>query len=140
MHRILQLYDQVNHFGRFMGMQLEVIKPGEIIYRMPVTEQHLAHPMAIHGGALAAMMDAVLGVAALSLAVENNNLVSTVEFKINYFRPVKPGDLLVGRGVVDFSGNRLIYSSGEIKSENTSEVLARGTGTFNQYPAEKLGF
>lgn len=123
-----------------MEMELEVKEPGRIVYKMPVHEQHLAQPQAVHGGAVAALMDAVLGVAALSLAAENGNLVSTVEFKINYFRPVAPDEVLLGFGHVDFAGNRLIYASGEIKSQKSGEILAKGTGTFNQYPAEKLGF
>lgn|SRR5690554_4801413 len=140
MHKLLKLYNKVNQFGRMMNMELEVVRPGEIIYTMPISEQHLSNPYAAHGGAVAALMDAVLGVAALSLAVENDNLVSTVEFKINYFRPVKPGDVLVGHGKVDFAGNRLISVSGEIEHAESREMLAKGNGTFNQYPAHKLNF
>lgn len=139
MHELLKLYEKINHFGRFLKLELEYIRPGEIKYQMPVEEMHLAQPNAAHGGAVAAMMDGVLGVAALSLAVETNQLVSTVEFKINYFKPVKPGYQLEGHGIVEFSGKRLISTTGRIVEKNSGELLCTGCGTFNQYPAEKLG-
>ena len=138
MHQLLEIYNKVNHFGRALNMSLEVIEPGEVKYTMPIQEMHLSNPSAVHGGAVAALMDAILGVAALSKSVENNRLVSTVEFKINYFKPVKPGDVLVGHGKIDFEGSRLISVSGDIIEKSSGVLLAKGIGTFNQYPAEKI--
>jgi len=135
MHPILQLYNNVNNFGNAMGMKLEVVTPGEIIYEMPVQTMHLSNPLAAHGGAVAALMDAVLGVSALSLAVEKNMLVSTVEFKLNYFRPVSPGDVLTGFGKVIFEGKTLINTFAEIKNQK-GELLCTGSGTFNKYPVD----
>lgn len=140
MHELLEIYNRVNAFGNLMEMEMEVIRPGEVKYTMPVRDHHLSNPRAAHGGAVAALMDAILGVSALSLAVENDQLVSTVEFKINYFRPVLPGYKLEGHGLVDFAGNRLIASSGKIIDIDSGDVLCTGCGTFNQYPAEKIGF
>lgn len=138
MHPILKKYNEVNAFGALMGMQLEVIAPGEINYRMRVKHNQLSNPLAAHGGAISALMDGVLGVSALSLAVEDRHLVSTVEFKINYFAPIKPGDMLVGHGKVVFAGSRLISSEGSIVCENRKNILVcKGFGTFNAYPAEK---
>lgn len=135
---ILEKYNEVNTFGNFMGMRFEVIKPGEIEYRMRVRHEHLSNPLAAHGGAISALMDGVLGVAALSLAVENMQLVSTVEFKMNFLAPIKPGDMLVGRGLVVFAGNRLITSEGTITCENRNGIsVCKGLGTFNTYPVEK---
>lgn len=135
MHPILTLYNKLNNFGNTMGMKLEVVKPGEIIYEMPVLSMHLSNPLAAHGGAVAALMDAVLGVSALSASVEKNSLVSTVEFKLNYFRPVAEGDVLTGSGKVIFEGKSLISTSGEIKNQK-GELICTGSGTFNKYPVD----
>lgn len=138
MNPILEKYNEVNAFGKKMGMRLEVIKPGEVRYRMRVLHDHLSNPLAAHGGAVSALMDGILGVAALSLAVEDQRLVSTVEFKINFFAPIRPGDMLVGHGKVVFAGRRLMSSEGSIICENRKEILVcKGLGTFNAYPAEK---
>ncbi len=138
MNPILEKYNEVNAFGKLLGMQMKLITPGEVEYRMRIKHQHLSNPVAAHGGAVAAMMDAVLGVAALSLSVEERMLVSTVEFKINFYAPVKAGDMLVGKGKVVFAGNRLISSEGSIFCENKKMVLVcKGLGTFNTYPVAK---
>jgi uncharacterized protein (TIGR00369 family) len=103
---------------------------------MEVLEKHLATKTTIHGGMVAAMMDGVLGVAALTDVVNQKKLVATVEFKINYFKPAYLGDKLKGLGRVDFRGNRIIATSGEIYNQN-NELVAKAMGTFNAYPVEK---
>jgi len=138
MNPILKKYDEVNAFGRYMGMRLKVIKPGEVEYEMDISDYHLSNPFAVHGGALSAMMDAILGVSALSLSVERNELVSTVEFKLNYYSPIRPGDKLLGNGKVTYEGKRLIFSEGIIYSKNDDmKVVSKGLGTFNAYPVTK---
>ena len=138
MHAVLKKYNEVNAFGRLLGLELKVIEPGEVEYRMEIKEEHLSNPMAAHGGAISSMMDAILGVAALSLAVEKDKLVSTVEFKLNYYAPIKLGDKLLGKGKVTFEGNRLISSEGAIYIENEDmKIASKGLGTFNAYPLAK---
>ena len=136
MEQLLEIYNQVNQFGRDNDMKLSIIKPGEITYEMNVVEKHLATPKTIHGGMIAAMMDGLLGVAALSLVASTGRLVSTIEFKINYFKPAFLGDTLTGKGRVDNAGKRIITSSGEIYNQD-GVMVAKAMGTFNAYPIEK---
>ena len=136
MEKLLEVYNQVNQFGRDNGMKLTIVKPGEIIYKMEVLQKHLATPKIIHGGMIAALMDGVIGVAALSLVASEGRLVSTVEYKINYFKPAFLGDVLIGKGRVDNAGKRIIHTSGEIYNQN-NEIIAKAMGTFNAYPIEK---
>jgi len=136
MEDLIDIYHKVNHFGRENGMKLTIVNPGEIIYEMEVLEKHLATKTTIHGGMVAAMMDGVLGVAALTDVAKQKKLVATVEFKINYFKPAYLGDKLKGLGRVDFRGNRIIATSGEIYNQN-NELVAKAMGTFNAYPVEK---
>jgi len=139
MHKILRLYNSINKYGTLNELGLEVISPGHIRYIMPVQEKHLATPIAIHGGVLSAMMDAILGVASLSKSCEDGKLVSTVEFKINYLAPARLGDILVGEGKVIQKGNRLIIAEGDIKIQGSDKFIAKGLGTFSAYPIEKSG-
>jgi uncharacterized protein (TIGR00369 family) len=117
-------------------MELTVVEPGKISYKMEVLPKHLATPTAIHGGMISAMMDAVIGVAALSVVAEENKLVSTIEFKISFLNPAFLGDILTGEGTVDKKGNRIIYASGEIKNQD-KKIIAKSIGTLNAYPIEK---
>jgi uncharacterized protein (TIGR00369 family) len=96
----LENFRKLNKFGEYNGHDYEVVKPGETTTTMTIKDMHLNSPGVAHGGSLAGMMDAVLGVAALTAAIVDGNLVSTVEFKINYFKPILLGDKLVGKGKV----------------------------------------
>lgn len=131
----LEKFEEVNTFGKVNGHQYELIKPGEVITKMKVLDVHQNSPGIAHGGAIAGMMDAVLGVAALSNTVLDGNLVSTVEFKINYFKPIFLNDQLVGKGKVIRKGKSLVVSIGEIY--RGEELVAHGQGTFNVYPISK---
>lgn len=133
----IEIYKQMNLFSQENGMVLTVKKPGESHYKMTILSKHLSSPNTCHGGVIAGFMDAIIGAAALSLAFTQNNLVSTVEFKINYFKPVHLGHVLRGEGKVDFEGKSIISSSGEIFNETTGELVAKAMGTFNIYPLSK---
>lgn len=137
---LVALYNQINNYGRTNGMDLTVTKPGEVVYTMSVRPDHLSSPGICHGGVLAGLMDAALGAAALSLAFTADELVSTVEFKINYLSPVRLHDYLLARGHVEHSGKTLIVASADVYCATREVVVARGLGTFNRYPASKRDF
>jgi len=136
-------YNRINQYGQANGMTLTVPAAGHAEYRMVVQPEHLSSPGTAHGGVLAGLMDAALGAAALALAFTTGELVSTVEFKINYYRPVLLGDHLHAVAQVEHAGTSLVVSSATIyrrpADAPTAEAMAvaRGLGTFNRYPASK---
>lgn len=133
---ILSVYNKYNNFGRFFDMDYVVLEPGHIEYSMVVKEEHLATKTAMHGGALAGLMDGILGVSALSLVQLEHQAVSTIEFKINYLRAVFLGDTLRGDGIVLRRGKRILIVEGKIYNQK-DELIVTATGTFNAYPFEK---
>lgn len=138
---LVAVYNQINNYGRVNGMELTVPQPGEVLYTMTIRDEHLSSPGTCHGGVVAGLMDAALGAAALSLAFTAGELVSTVEFKINYLHPVRLHDQLVARATVEHSGKTLMVSSALITCPTRDNlVVARGLGTFNRYPADKRDF
>lgn len=137
--QLIDLYNKNNHFGQTMGMNFKVISPGEIVYTIDVKKELLATPTAMHGGAIAGFMDAIIGVAALSAVAEQGKVVSTVEFKINFLKPALLNEKLTGKGKVIQKGNRLLVVNGEILNQH-SETIAIATGTLNAYPVEKSDF
>ena len=142
---MVAFYNQVNRYGQANGMTLTVPAPGQAEYRMTIRDEHLSSPGTAHGGVLAGLLDAVLGAAALSQAFVSGDLVSTVEFKINYLRSVHLGQQLLAVARVEHAGSSLLVSSGTIyrqPAEPGGELLAvaQGLGTFNRYPASKREF
>lgn len=140
MHPLILQYISSNRFGEFLGMDFSILAPGEIIYQLPVKNHHLATPQAVHGGVIAALMDALLGVCALSAVCDQNRVVATVEFKLNFIAPAFNGDLLEGIAKTEHKGGRIIVVSGDIVAKNRNQLIAKGIGTFNAYPAEKAGY
>ena len=140
-------YNRINAYGQANSMTLSASEPGQAEYRMVIGPAHLSSPGVAHGGVLAGLMDAVLGAAALTLAFTAGELVSTVEFKINYLHPVRLGDELRAVAQVDHAGKSLVVCSGVIYRQAAGEAgatsganataVAQGVGTFNRYPASK---
>ena len=130
-------YKKLVTFDKYLGMDLSVKTPGNITYTLEIKDHHLTAPHSAHGGVTAAMMDATLGVAALSYAVTQGNLCATVEFKINYIRQVGPGSMLVSIGEIKHTGKSLIVSEGNIRDKASGDLIATGLGTFSQYPMGK---
>ena len=130
-------YSQSVAFDKFLGMTLKVHDAGDVTYTLTVGPNHLTAPDSAHGGVAAGMMDAALGVAALSYSVAQGNFCATVEFKINYIRQVRPEDILVAHAKIKHTGKRLIVSECDITEQKTGHLVASGMGTFTQYPMEK---
>ena len=131
----IEIYKSINRFAQENGMVLDVKTPGESVYKMTILEKHLSSPNVCHGGVVAGFMDSVLGSAALSVSFISGALVSTVEFKLNYFKPIFLGNELLGKGTVKRHGKSFIVATAEIF--RGEELVAIGQGTFNIYPLEK---
>ncbi len=138
-HPIVQGYIRANNFGRLLSMDFDISKPGSVEYHMPITEELLATPIAAHGGSISALMDATMGVCALSQVIPRGNVVSTIEMKISFLSPGLKGDRLIGTANIIKDGKRLIFVEGEIRNQE-GKLIAFATGTFNSYPAQKAGF
>lgn len=136
-HPIIQGYIDGNTFGETLGMDFKIISNGVVEYTLLVTPSHLATPATAHGGVLAAFADAVLGVGALSYSCNFNNVVATIEFKISYLNPARVGDTLTGTSKLLKAGKSIVFMEATIVNQH-SESIATATGTFNQYPIQKL--
>lgn len=124
-------------FDTHLGMRLDIHEPGRVSYRLTVDERHLSMPDTCHGGVMAAMMDAVLGLTALSKVFPEGKMCQTVEFKINYLAGVGPGTVLEGTGSIEFAGSRLMVTTGSIADQADGRPIAKGMGTFSLYPLDR---
>jgi uncharacterized protein (TIGR00369 family) len=136
-HPIVQQYIAWNAFGDLLGMNFTIPRKGEVIYTMKIEKMHLATPVAAHGGAIAGLLDAALGVSCLSAVCEEGRIVSTVSLNVNYLSPAKLGDELVAHAKVVKAGRRIIYTECEL-SNDSGELIARASATMNAYPVEKV--
>jgi uncharacterized protein (TIGR00369 family) len=88
----------------------------------------------VHGGVLMTLLDVALASAGRSLD-ETCNGALTVEMKVNFIAAAM-GPVL-GEGRAQRAGRSLIFSEGELRSEDGT-LLAKATGTFKLlYPSSK---
>ena len=138
-HPLIRKYIELNLFGQLLGMEFTILEPGRIKYTMKITQDHLATPHAAHGGAVAALLDATVGVGALSAVCAENKVVSTVEMKTTFFGPALVGDELTARSEIMRKGNRILFMEASVHNQR-NELIAKASSTLNAYPMEKAGY
>lgn len=137
---LLVQYIEKNFFGKWLGMDFTELSPGHIVYELTITENHLATPVAAHGGVIAALVDATLGVSGLSAVQQEGKVVSTIEYKLNFLRPAVKGDTLLATGKIEQKGKSILVVSCEVINKSSGKMIAKALGTFNCYEAEKAGY
>jgi len=100
---------------------------GIIRVGMDVTEDLKQFYGNIHGGVISSLMDSTIAVA-INQQLEPGEGASTVEIKVNYFRPVSKGRI-IGEGKVIQKGRKIVVGQGEIRDEE-GRIVAFGTATF----------
>lgn len=101
--------------GRFindLGIEVADMGPGWCETKMAVREHILQQDGYVHAGVLASMADHTAGGATGTLVAEEE-IVLTVEFKINFLRPAV-GDALRCRAKVLKGGRTLIVAESEV--------------------------
>lgn len=136
---IIQQYIEQNHFGNLLGMHFEIISPGITEYYLSIESKHLATPLAAHGGCTAALLDATMGVGALSLVCDKNKVVATLEMKVSFLKSVVLNDQLVAKSIVVKQGRELIFMEAEVHNSK-NQLVAKSSGTFTVLSAEKSGY
>jgi uncharacterized protein (TIGR00369 family) len=112
--------------GRLIGFETKEAAEGRAVVTLVAGSQH-ANPMGtLHGGILCDIADAAMGVAfASTLAPEES--FTTIELKINFFRPVWQS-VLKAEGKVLRRGSSLGYVECEITDEN-ARLVAKAAST-----------
>jgi uncharacterized protein (TIGR00369 family) len=138
-HPIIDKYIESNEFGRLLGIDFTIQEPGICFSKILVNSEHSAIPKVAHGGFTAALMDATMGVGALSLVCREMKVVSTIEIKISFFNPVLINTIVSCKSYCVRQGKSILFMEGELRDES-NRILAKGSGSFNAYPAESVLF
>lgn len=138
-HPLILAYIDQNSFGETIGMNFTIKEEGLVVYHLIIQQKHLATPKAAHGGVISALLDATLGVGALSAVCSDGKVVSTVEMKVTFFAPALLHDQLTATSTLIKKGNRLIFLEAVVRNQN-NELIAKASATLNAYPKEKAGY
>jgi len=112
--------------GRLIGFETKEAADGRAVVTLAAGSQH-ANPMGtLHGGILCDIADAAMGVAFASTLAPDESF-TTIELKINFFRPVWEA-ALKAEGKVVRRGSSLGYVECEITDEN-ARLVAKAAST-----------
>ena len=114
--------------GVLLGWKVLEAVPGSGRIRVQFeATQAFTNPMGnVQGGLLAAMLDDTLG-PALATTFAPDEFAPTLELKVSFVRPAKPGTLF-GTGWVVHRGGSVAFLAGELHDAN-GELLATASAT-----------
>ena len=115
-------------FYRWTGMRVAAAEPGAVTLALDLGEHHVNLQGFAHGGVLATLADAAMGLSVRS-ALEPGRRHVTIELGVHYLRAVRTGTVTAtGRAVR--IGREVAYAEAAITDERGTD-LARATGTYS---------
>ncbi len=112
--------------GQLLGFRIIAVEPGRAVFEMEAGPQH-ANPMGtLHGGIFCDIADAAMGIAYASTLSEGESF-TTLELKINFFKPVWKARLTATGRVVK-RGKTVGMAECDVVDE-TGSLVARASST-----------
>ena len=117
-------------FRELVGTELSSTEEGRAVVSLHAEERHLNPNGTVHGGVVYTLVDVSMA-EALKTMVEGDERPVTIEIKINYLEPGKPGTL-TSTAQVRKGGKRLVIVEAEVAQEDGGEIVALATGTYTR--------
>jgi len=114
--------------AKTLGFQPVTLEDGTATFRLDVKRDRHANPMGtVHGGVLVDLADAAMGMACAS-RLELGESFTTIELKINYFRPVIEG-MIEARARVINGGRSVVYLECDVATVADGKLVAKTAST-----------
>jgi len=114
-------------FYHYMGITLTKLHFGASEIRVKVTKELTQSVGFAHGGVAASLVDSAVGLALCTL-LQPRESVTTIELKVNFIAPAKPG-LLKAKGRIIHKGKRTAVGESEVKDQH-GKLIAKGLVTY----------
>jgi uncharacterized protein (TIGR00369 family) len=124
---LIDLNDEQVGLSRELGMQLDRFEPGYLQAGLEVRPELLTPIGNLHGGAIAALVDHVLG-CVLYPHMDRGQWAATTEFKVNYLNPVTEGRLVAEATIVNMTRRTAVVLI-EVSNNDRPVAVAQGTCT-----------
>jgi molybdopterin converting factor subunit 1 len=113
-------------YSELLGSRPLDAEPGHVRMEFQATEQFLNPMGVVQGGFLTAMLDETMGPAAIS-ALPAGQGVPTLELKVSFIRPARPGRLVADARVVHMGRSVVFLESSLVTDDGT--LIATATAT-----------
>src|SRR5207244_10786775 len=109
-----------------LGIKILELSEGRSLVEMDVDEQPHNMSATMHGGVMADIADAAMGIA-ISTTISPDEDFTTMEMKISFFRPHIKGSLRA-EGIVAKRGKRVAFAEA-VLTNHKKQIVAKDTGT-----------
>lgn len=119
-------------FNQHLGIEVVSIEAGVCRLRLPYRPEHIGDPIrpALHGGVIAAVIDACGGSAAWTL-LKPTERVSTIDLRVDYLRPGRPEALMFEARVSRRGRHVAVVSIRAWHSDKPDSLIAEGKGVYS---------
>ncbi|MSP15662.1 MAG: hotdog fold thioesterase [Myxococcales bacterium] len=118
-------------FNRMLGIEVTGVAEGFIRLELPFRPELVGDPTrpALHGGVLAALIDAAGGGAAFTL-IRPTDRISTIDMRVDYLRRAEPRRLIC-EATVARMGNRVASVDARVFHTDGAESVATGKAVYS---------
>ena len=114
-----------------LGLEVIDYAGAQVWMRLPYHAKIVGNPATgvIHGGAISSLMDAACGMATM-IALGRFSAIATLDLRIDYLRPARPGQTVIGRGECYRITRSVAFVRGQAHDRDSGDPLAHVAGTF----------
>jgi acyl-CoA thioesterase len=120
---------QQSDFYQLLGMEIVEVKPGYSKLRV-LFRKALTHAGGVgHGGVMASIADSCIACALFGMMEDRAELgISTIEMKLNYFRPFKEGEM-IAEGRIIQKGSSIAVGEMDVH-DGKGVIYGKGIATY----------
>ena len=130
--------DKAQHFfvdivphSKALGLKLVACEAGKVVLDLPYDKRLIGNPETgvIHGGATTTLFDATCGAAVLT-ALRTIRRIATLDLRIDYLRPAKPGHTIRCEAECYRVTHQVAFVRAVAHDGDARDLLASAAGTF----------
>lgn len=127
-----RIFNEMIPFNKHIGMELLELESGFAKAIVRFKPELVGDPriLALHGGVIAAAMDAVGGIAGITSLTSLEDKIVTIDMRIDYLRSARNTDLHIEARIVR-SGNRIITVNMQALTREEHTLVAEGRGVYH---------
>jgi uncharacterized protein (TIGR00369 family) len=132
---MIAAHERAEGLPGYLGVKVRSLTAGKMVAAMDVRTDLVTLMGAVHGGVMAGLVDHCLGCVLYPL-MKPGQWAATTEFKLNYLRAVKRGELVAESTVVSM-GRRSAVVRVEVTNDGALACVAQGTLLISDPPSAK---